>query len=255
MTTNPAALPGEAVEAEMGLFDHLAELRRRLIFIFIAVIVSAIFAYTISAPVLSLLFEPFNQTFEKGSLIGTGPAEAFILKIKVALFVGLLFAAPVVFLQIWLFIAPGLYEHERRLVVPFVLVTSLLFFVGVWFCFYVVFPFAFEFFRDQYLSIEDVKPAIKVDEYLSLVIRGLLGFGIVFEMPVLAYFLARVGVIDHRMLISGTRYAIVFIFILSAILTPPDVLTQFLMAFPLLLLYGLSILIVKYAERPTVDDQ
>jgi len=158
------------------------------------------------------------------------------------------------FIQVWLFISPGLYEHERRYVLPFVLATSALFFVGVWFSFDIVLPFAFDFFKKRY-DIIGVTPRIRISEHLSLILKAMLGFGAVFEMPVLAFLLGRLGVIDHLFLLRGFRYAVVLIFIISAILTPPDVLTQLLMAGPLLLLYGLSILIVKFTGRPKLKVQ
>jgi sec-independent protein translocase protein TatC len=185
-------------------------------------------------------------------LIGTGLAEAFVLKLKVALFAGIVLSSPFLFFQLWLFVAPGLYAAERRLVVPFVASTTSLFLLGVWFCYEWVFPFAFEFFRGEYASI-GVTPTVRISEHLALMIQGLVGFGAVFQLPVLAFFLARLGIIDERTLIGGTRYAIVAIFILSAVLTPPDVLTQFLMAGPLLLLYGISILVVRFTTPAPVS--
>ncbi|MCB0310408.1 MAG: twin-arginine translocase subunit TatC, partial [Bdellovibrionales bacterium] len=182
------------------------------------------------------------------SIIGTGPAEAFILRIKVSFFSGIILGSPYIFYQLWLFVAPGLYESERKLAIPFMLATTGLFLLGVWFCYEVIFPFAFDFFKQQYEAVA-VTPAIRMTEHLSLVVKGLLGFGIVFEMPVLAFFLGKLGWITDEMMIKGFRYAVVIIFIASAMLTPPDVLTQFLMAIPLIMLYGLSILIVRWTSR------
>lgn len=243
----------EKESAEMGLMDHLAELRRRLIIIFLSVLITATGAYVTSGTVLEFLFQPFHEHFDSGMLIGTGPAEAFMLKIKVAVFMGVIFSSPVIFLQIWLFIAPGLYDHEKKMLVPFVASTTFLFLSGVLFCNEVVFPFAFEFFRDQYNSIPGVTPAIRVSEHLTMIIQGLIGFGIVFQMPVLAFFLGRIRIIDYQMMLGTLRYAIVIIMIISAVFTPPDVITMFLMAMPLSLLYALSILIVKYTA-PAADD-
>lgn len=241
--------------AEMGLLEHLGELRNRLIIVSLTVIVFSCITYSYSSEILELLFRPFFQHFDKGMLIGTGPAEAFTLKIKVAMFVGVIISSPVIFLQIWLFITPGLYDHEKKLLIPFVASTTFLFLSGVAFCNEVVFPFAFDFFKEQYNSIPHITPAIKVTEHLSMIIQGLLGFGIVFEMPVLAFFLAKIGLIDHKMMIGGSRYAIVIITIVSAVFTPPDVITMFLMAAPLCLLYALSILIVKFTEPRSGNSQ
>jgi len=240
--------------AEMGLLEHLGELRNRLIIVAVALLICSGIAYSYSSDILELLFQPFFEHFDKGMLIGTGPAEAFTLKIKVAMFVGVILCSPVIFLQIWLFITPGLYDHEKKLLIPFVLSTTFLFLSGVTFCNEVVFPFAFDFFKEQYASIPHITPAIKVTEHLTMIIQGLLGFGIVFEMPVLAFFLAKVGIIDHKMMIKGTRYAIVVITIVSAVFTPPDVVTMFLMAAPLCLLYGLSIIIVRFTQPRSNPD-
>lgn len=232
----------------MHLFDHLAELRRRILISLLTVLGFAILGFYVSGPVISFLVAPYTKSFAGGLMIGTGPAEAFLLRIKVSIFTGAICACPVLFYQAWLFIAPGLYAEERKQMLPFVASTTLLFLVGISFCYFTVFPMAMEFFHDQYQAVQ-ITPAIRISEYLSTILMALLGFGVVFEMPVLAYFLGRLGIIDHHMLIAATRYAVVLIFIVSAILTPPDVITQFLMAGPLLLLYGVSILIVKHTGK------
>ena len=234
----------------MDIFGHLRELRRRVVYACIAVLIGAAVAYSFSKEIFDFLSKPYFVSFPDNILIGTGLAEAFVLKLKVAFFAGIVLASPILFLQLWLFIAPGLYDQERRLVWPFVISTTALFLLGVWFCYEWVFPFAFEFFRQEYASI-GVTPTVRISEHLALMIQGLVGFGLVFQLPVLAFFLGRLGIIDAPMLIAGSRYAVVIIFIVSAVLTPPDVLTQFLMAGPLLLLYGISILVVRYtAAKP-----
>lgn len=233
---------------EMELMEHLAELRTRLLYSFAAVAVGAMLSYLFSEQVFALLSAPYFRSFPDNDLIGTGPAEAFLLKIKVSLFAGAILASPLVFFQVWRFVEPGLLEQERRLVVPFVAATSLLFGGGVWFCYEAVLPFAFSFFAEQYGSI-GVTPAIRLSEHLSLMMKTLLGFGLVFEMPVLFYFLGRLGVVDSAMLIRSTRHAVVAVFVIAAILTPPDVVSQLLMAGPLLILYGVSIGVVRMTER------
>lgn len=242
MTTPPREI------GEMDLFGHLRELRRRLMLSLSAVVIGAVAAYSYTTEIFDFLSKPYFVAFPDNILIGTGLAEAFVLKLKVAFFSGILLAAPFLFTQLWLFIAPGLYEREKRLAWPFVISTTSLFLTGVWFCYEWVFPFAFEFFREEYKSI-GVTPTVRISEHLALMIQGLVGFGAVFQLPVIAFFLGRLGVIDDRTLISGARYAVVIIFIVSALLTPPDVLTQFLMAGPLLLLYGLSIVVVRLTSR------
>jgi sec-independent protein translocase protein TatC len=254
MTTNPELdAPAEVdQEEEMHLFDHIRELRSRLIYCFASIGILSCLSFIYSSEAFTVLSTPFFNSFSKDMLIGTGPAEAFLLRIKVSLFLGCLMSAPVIFFQIWQFIAPGLYEHERKLVIPFVFVTTALFGAGVYFAYTMMLPYAFDFFKSQYTAIQ-VTPTIRISEHLSLLLKALIGAGIVFEMPVLAFLLGRLGVIDHKIMISGGRYAVVLIFLLSAILTPPDVFTQFLMAGPLLALYGISIWIVKLTGRKPVS--
>lgn len=233
---------------QSGLFEHLAELRGCLIRSIVAIFIGTLMSYIFAEHAFSLLAKPFYDTFAQSSLIGTGPAEAFLLKVKLSCFCGVLLALPYLFFEVWRFIAPGLYESEKKMVLPFIFFTTLCFLAGVWFCYSWVIPYAFAFFHSQYVSIQ-ITPTIKMDEHLTMMLQGLFGFGVIFEMPVVAFFLGRLGLIDHHMLIRGTRYAILAIFILAAILTPPDVVTQCIMAAPLLLLYGVSILVVKFTAK------
>lgn len=235
-------------KSQMHLLDHLAELRKRLFYCAIGLILGASLAYYYIQPIFDFLSKPYFDAFISGQLIGTGPAEVFVLKLKLAVFAGFLISAPLTFYQFWLFIAPGLLENEKKLALPFVFFSTALFLSGAMFCYYVVFPFAFEFFAKEYVSV-NISPNIKIGEHLSFVSQGILVFGAVFELPILAYFLARIGIVSSKMLIGGVRYAVVAIFIVAAILTPPDVLTQFLLAIPLMILYAVSILVVKFVER------
>ena len=171
-----------------------------------------------------------------------------MIRLKVAFFAGALLVSPLLFAQVWLFVAPGLYPQERKLFVPFIFITTTLFLFGVWLCYTMVLPIAYDFFNAEYRAV-GVTPTIKISEHLSTMVTTLLGFGVVFEMPVLAFLLGRLGVLTHHTLIRGARYAIVLFFVIAAVLTPPDVLSQFLMAGPLVLLYGVSILVVKYTAR------
>lgn len=259
-TSSSQALSTESTEADphhtreeeiedMDFWDHIAELRKRLIYSIIAIAIGAIAGWYLSENTFSFLAAPFREYFGEAILIGTGPAEAFVLRLKVAVFAGAIFASPVIFYQVWLFIAPGLLEEEKRYALPFVFSASLLFFLGVSFCYGVVLPFALDFFRGQYEVLGDIEPTIRISEYLGLLIKAILGFGVVFETPVLAFFLGKLGIITADTLINAGRYAVIAIFFISALLTPPDVLTQFLMAGPLLILYGCSILIVRWTEK------
>lgn len=237
-----------ATHSEMSILEHLTELRKRLVWCAVAIACGAIFAFCFASELFHLLNAPYFSVFPNDSLIGTGPAEAFVTKLKVSIFAGIIVGSPIIFLQIWLFVAPGLHEHERRLVWPFVIIATILFLIGVVFCYRIVLPFAYEFFLKEYRSIS-VTANIRLTEQLSMVMQALLVFGTMFELPVLAYFLGRVGVITSQTMIHYLRHAILGIFILSAILTPPDVITQFLLAIPLLGLYGLSIAVVRFTEQ------
>lgn len=239
---------------EMPLTGHLEELRNRLVRAVIAVFVLSVVCFMFSEQLFAFLTEPLRANFEKPQLIGTGVAEGFIVKLKVALVGGIIFAAPYCFLEAWRFISPGLYEDERSLAFPFVAASSFFFFVGISFCFFVVLPFAFQFFESQFLSIE-VTPTIRIGEYLSFVTKLLLVFGVVFELPVGTFFLARLGLISSKFLIEKAQVSVVGIFIVAAILTPPDVATQVLLALPLIFLYGLCIMIARAVERPKESDQ
>lgn len=240
--------PDAPPQGDMPLLEHIGELRSRLLICLLSITTLSIGAFYYSGNAFSVLSAPYFQAFPGDQLIGTGPAEAFLLKIKVSIFIGLLLSSPVLFHQVWQFISPGLYEHERKYAIPFVLITSLLFLTGVFFCYKVVLPYAYEFFKGQYDSMP-VTPTIRITEHLAILLKSLLGAGVVFELPVLAFLLGRMGVITHHTLLGAGRYAVVVIFLLAAFLTPPDILTQFLLAGPLLLLYGISIVIVKYTGK------
>ena len=241
----------------MPFTEHLAELRNRIGKSLLAILVASIACFFFAQPLFDLLTLPLEQAnlelqkkateqVHQLKLIGTGPAEAFIVKLKVALGAGVILASPILFFQLWCFIAPGLHEHERRLAAPFVILSTLFFLLGVLFCFEGVLPFAFRFFIDEYASIK-VAPDIRIGEYLSFTVRILLIFGAVFELPILSYFLARMGLLTSEWLVTKGRYGIVVIFVTAAILTPPDVITQCLLAGPLIVLYGLCIAVAKLA--------
>src|SRR5215510_9730993 len=226
----------------MPLLGHLTELRSRLIKALIAVDLAFIPAYAFAEYLFAFLTQPLQQmTPIPPTLIGTGLAEASFTTLKVAFMSALFLASPAIFYQLCQCVAPGLYEHERRYVIPFVVFASFFFVLGAGFCHVVVLPVAYTFFIEQYQSIS-VQAALKISEYLTFTARMLLAFGVTFELPVLAFFFARVGLINHKMLLGALRYAIIVIFIVAAVLTPgPDVASPLLLAPPLLLLYVLSI--------------
>ena len=239
----------------MPLTAHLEELRTRLIRALLSIAIGFAACYGFSEPLVTFLIRPLQSIRPEQSLvIGTGVTDAFFTKLKVAAVAGIFLASPAVFYQAWQFVAPGLYERERRVAMPFSLAASFFFVTGAAFCYYAVFPVAFRFFLEQFTSI-DIAPQIRVNEYLSFVSRMLLAFGATFELPVATFFLARIGLVTHRMMMAVWRYAIVVIFIVAAVLTPgPDVASQMLMATPLLILYGLSIVVAWMVARPARTD-
>jgi len=226
----------------MPLTAHLEELRWRIIKSLVAIGIVFIPCYAFADHLFNFLARPLFQTNPGApSIIGTGIAEAFFTKLKVAFVAGIFGASPVILHQVWQFVAPGLYASEKRYVIPFILFGSLFFIAGAGFCYAVVLPVAYAFFLEQFGDI-GVQPALRISEYLTFTSRMLLAFGITFEMPVLTFFFARIGLLSHRTLLRFSRYAIVGIFIAAAVLTPgPDVASQLLRAGPLLLLYGASI--------------
>jgi sec-independent protein translocase protein TatC len=251
--TPPARFEETPEQARMSLMEHLQELRTRLIRAFIAVGIGFAVAYLFADPLFQALTWPIREVSGgKVMLIGTGVGEAFYTKIKVALIAGLFVASPAVFYEIWKFIAPGLYEKERKMAKPFVFFATAFFALGGYFCWAVVFKIGYAFFLSQYASI-GVTPTIRISEYLSFSAKLLLAFALTFEMPIFAFFFTKLGMIDYKMMISYIRYAILAIFIVAAALTPPDMISQFLLAIPLLLLYALSVG-VAYAFRLKPED-
>jgi sec-independent protein translocase protein TatC len=188
-----------------------------------------------------------------GSITTHQVGGAFFVALKVSFFAGLIFALPIILWQLWLFIAPGLYDNEKKMVLPFVVGGSVMFATGVLFAYYVVTPFGFKFLITFGSFL--YTPLINIEDYVGFFTKILLGFGIAFELPVVAYFLGLIGLITDRTLIYFFRYAIVMIFILAALLTPPDVLTQVLMAAPLIILYGASIVILKFVNPEKPDQE
>lgn len=238
---------------EMPLLEHLRELRRRIIVagwaVFIGIAVSFAFAGDIfdwlSAPMVHAL-----QETGKGSLAVTETMEGFIVQMKVAGIAGIFLASPVVTYQIWQFVAPGLYEKERRSVVPLAMSSTGLFLGGGAFAYYGVFQVGFPFFLK--MNGDNVTAMLSIDSYLTFAITLLVAFGMSFQLPVVIYFLARLGIVNHRDLISGFRYGVVGIFILAGVLSPPDVLSQFMMAGPLLALYGVGIVVAYFFSTKPV---
>ncbi len=241
----------------LPLLEHLRELRTRIIYCLVFLVIGTCIAYSFSDVTFKILNKPYFEYFPPKSMIGINPAEAFLLKIKVAFFTGTLIFSPLLLHQIWLFIAPGLYQEERSMVIPFVLISTGLFGIGVYLCYELILPVTYQFFAAQYKSI-DLSAQIRVSEHLAIAIKALLGFGLAFELPVLTYFLARFGILEYQQLWSWFKYSIVFAFIAAAILTPtPDIVTQTLFAVPLIIIYFISVgsaWLGGRATRPTPEE-
>lgn len=238
-----------ADDASMPLTAHLEELRSRLIKSALSLLAGFGLCYLAADQLIQFMTAPLLRLEASGlTVIGTGVAEAFFAKLKVA-FVGAVFLSlPVLLWHGWRFVAPGLYGHERRYAKGFVAFGTLFFLLGAGFCYVVIFDLGYRFFLEQYQQL-DIRPAIRVSEYLSFSAKLMLAFGVVFELPVAGVFLARVGLIDHRTMIRQFPYAFLGIFVLGAVLTPPDVISQVLLALPLTALYGLTIVVVYFMRR------
>ena len=233
---------------------HIAELRSRLIKIVISFFLLFILAFVVWKDIFLWIAKPaFDamKTSNSSEMIFTNLVEPFMTAIRVSLYTAFFANLPVILYQIWKFVAPGLYEHEKKLALPFVLFGTVMFIVGAAFAYYIVFPVGFKVMIN--FGGKDFVAMLKISEYVSVALKIMVGFGIAFELPVVTFFLAKLGLITDKTLKDFSRYAIVLIFIIAAILTPPDLFSQLAMAAPLLLLYGLSILIAK-AVNPDVEE-
>jgi sec-independent protein translocase protein TatC len=226
---------------KMGFLDHLDELRRRLTVSVIALFVGFLAAFAFIDRIFGFIMRPLTAILpDGGKLVFTEPTEAFMLYIKIAALAGLVLAAPVILWQLWLFIAPGLYAQEKKFAIPFVALSTICFVGGALFSHYVVFPVAWRFFAS--FSTDYMMFMPRIAPVFSLYVRMLLAFGVIFQLPTLVFFLARMGVVTPGFLIHHFKYAVLIIFIIAAVLTPtPDPTGQVLMAGPMILLYGLSI--------------
>ena len=235
----------------MTLAEHLEELRWCILKSVAAVVLASGISYFFADAIFGFVVAPLRQNLQPGqNLIGTSVTEAFFVEIKVALAAGVLFSSPVIFYQIWRFVAPGLSGREKRWVLPFVFCATFFFVAGAFFCYRFVLPVAFKYFIEQYETM-GVSPAIRIGEYFTFFFRMVLAFSATFELPVFTFFLVRVGIWDYRFMLRSFRYALVAIFIIAAMLTPtPDVINQSLLAGPMILLYALSIGIAYVWRKP-----
>ncbi len=246
-----------------GIRPHLIELRKRLIISALSLIVVFLAMFYFHEAILNWIVAPLNDALIEvgkksvhaadGMVTTSQVGGAFFVALKVSFFAAIVGALPIILAQIWLFIAPALYAHEKKMIIPFIVGGTFMFVVGVLFAYYIVTPFGFDFL----ITFGSFKftPLINIEDYVGFFTKIMFGFGIAFELPVFAYFLALLGLINDKQMIAFFKYAIVIIFIVAALLTPPDVLTQLLMAGPLLILYGISIIIVKIVNPASEEDE
>jgi sec-independent protein translocase protein TatC len=210
---------------DMGFLDHLEELRGRIIKSLLSIIIFSIVAYVFSERLLEFITDPIPEVYFMA------PTEAFSTRIKISLIAGIIVSVPVIFYHVWRFIAPGLFRKEIKMLIPFVLASTVFFLIGASFCFFLVLPLSIKFLLG--FGTEKLRPMIQIKDYVSFVSYLILAFGAVFELPVVSYFLGKIGVISPQTLRKGRRYAVTAILILAAVITPPDVFSQFMLAGPL----------------------
>lgn len=247
MTTEPrAAEPldssrgAESDLPRMSFLEHLEELRRRILFSVVAVFVAFAICWSFAPEIFRWIQAPIIDILPEGEKLAfTRLAGPFFLYMKVAFFAGIFLASPVVLWQLWRFIAPGLYRRERIYAAPFIIFSTLFFLAGGWFGYEVVFPMAARFFLEMGRDFQQV---ITIDDYFSVASKLILGMGLVFETPILIFFLARLGIVTPQFLLRKFKYAVLIIFIIAAIITPtPDMVTQSALAIPMILLYLLGV--------------
>lgn len=241
----------DPIDEKMPFTEHLEELRKRLIRSIVAVGIAFVLCYLFKERLYYVLTIPLKDVLPEGSsMIFTSLPEAFFTYLKVAFFAAILFTSPYILYQIWKFISPGLYSTEKKYVFPFVFFSSVFFIGGSLFAYFIVFPFGFKFFLA--FGTEHIKPMLTMKEYLSFSFKLLFAFGVIFELPVFMFFLGKIGVVNSKLLIAKRKYAILLVFITAALFTPPDVVTQVMMAVPLMFLYEASIWVVKMGEKKTL---
>ncbi len=237
-----------STDAKSPFTEHLSELRDRLVYSFIAVGVGFVGAYFFKERLFKILTAPLVRVMDEDTkMIFTGLPEAFFTYLKISLLAGIVLATPVLFYQFWMFVSPGLYRKEKTFLIPVVLLSIFFFVAGALFGYYIVFPYGFKFFLG--FSNETIQAMPSMKEYLSFAAKMLLAFGFVFELPLVITFLSRMGLVSVKFLKKNRKFALLIFFGGSAMITPPDVITQTMMAIPLMLLYEISILSARFFQK------
>ncbi|MCW1360091.1 twin-arginine translocase subunit TatC [Campylobacter sp. US33a] len=238
------------------LKPHLTELRKRLFISVSCIFVMFFVCFYFNQQILGIMYKPVIAILPDSAkqINFIEIQEPLFTAMKVSFFAAFVFSSPIVFWQFWKFVAPGLYDSEKRLVIPFVFFATLMFLLGACFCYFIAIPMAFKFLVDFGVQMQNFKPVITSGPYIGFFIKLVIAFGLAFEMPVLTFFFAKLGLIDDAFLTRHFRVAVLIIFIFSALMTPPDIISQFLMAGPLCALYGFSILIAKKINPAKKDE-
>jgi sec-independent protein translocase protein TatC len=249
-------------DRQMPLLDHLIELRNRLMYACGAIFIGFLICYFFAEEIYDFLVQPLADIYQGQTgrrMIYTGLAEAFFTYVKVAFWAGAFLTFPFVATQLWLFIAPGLYKNEKQAFLPFLLATPVLFFLGGAMAYYIIFPLAWRFFVSFETAGGDgslpIELEARVAEYLSLVMKMIFAFGLSFQLPVGLTLMGRVGLITSQQLVQNRKFAIVGVFVVAAIITPPDIISQIGLAIPILLLYEISIVAVRMIERRRAEGE
>lgn len=245
------------LEEKSPFTEHLGELRDRLIHAFIAVGVGFVAAYFFKEQLFDILTAPLVTAMAKSGnakLIFTGLPEAFFTYLKVALLAGIILATPVLFYEFWMFVSPGLYREEKKYILPIIILSLIFFIAGASFGYFIVFPYGFQFFLGFTTETIQAMPSMK--EYLSFASKMLLAFGFVFELPLVLTFLSRMGLVTPAFLKKNRKYALLLFFVGAAMITPPDVVTQIMMAMPLIILYEVGILGASaFSRKSSVQEE